>query len=148
MILAKATYNESACYVMLENFERAYEISVRLIDLCDYLDSDLHKADAYHMLALLSIRMDKGKFQEYEAKSYELYKDDTAHKASAIYNYASVMFEVGFTEKALEYINKALETYPRDDEEKYVRFMILVIGELVKNNILDLSQSVCDDALN
>ena len=148
MILAKATYNESACYVMLEDYERAYEISVRLIDLCDYMDSDLHKAEAYHMLALLSIRMDKGKFEEYEAKSYELYKDDAAHKALAIYNYAAVMFEVGSTKKALEYINRALQTYPRNDEEKYVRFMILVIGELVENNILDLSQSVCDDALN
>jgi tetratricopeptide (TPR) repeat protein len=146
--LARSTYNEAACYVMLENYERAYEIGVRLTELMDYFDTDLIKADAYQLLALLSIRRDKGKFEQYEKKSYELYGNDSLNKASAIYNYAVAMFDVGIRDMAVEYIKKSLSSYPKDDKTDYVDFMIRVIDELFEDNEFELAQGICDEALN
>lgn len=147
-ILAKATYNEAACYIMLRNNERAYEIAVRLEELVDYLDGDLKKAEVYQMLAILSLSMDKGKFQEYEKKSYELYRFNLEYKALAVYNYAATMFDVNFDEKALKYIKDALQLYPKDNKEKLVRFMLLTVDELIDNNILEYAQFICDETLD
>lgn len=147
-MIAKATYNEAACYVMIDNYERAYEIAVRLIDLSKYLETDLKQAGAYHMLAFLSLRMDNGRFQEYEKKSRELYGDQYASYATALHNYSVIMFEKKMTSEGVEYIKKALSIFPQDSLIKYVAFMLMVIEELVKNDVLELAQSICDEALN
>lgn len=146
--LVRSTYNEAACYVMLENYERAYEISVRLTELIDYFDADSKKANGYQLLAMLSIRRDMDRFEKYEKKSYELYGDDLLNKANAIYNYAVAMFDVGMRDKAVEYIKKSLSSYPKDDKSDYVSFMITVIDELFEDDELELAQGICDDALN
>ncbi|MFL0246617.1 helix-turn-helix domain-containing protein [Candidatus Clostridium stratigraminis] len=147
-ILARATYNEAACFLMLGNHERAYEVAVRLEELVDYLEGDISKAEVFQMLAILSLSMDKGKFKEFEEKSYELYGTNIENKAMAIYNYASTLFEVNIKNKALEYINNALSIYPKNNKKKLVRFMLLTVDELFNNNILDAAQAICDDALN
>ncbi len=46
--------------------------------------------------------------QQYEKKSYELYKDKTSSKAMAIFNYGCTMFDCNMKDKAVEYINKGL----------------------------------------
>ncbi|MTK10855.1 MAG: helix-turn-helix domain-containing protein [Clostridiaceae bacterium] len=148
ILLARATYNEAACYVMLENYEKAYEIAMELIDLMDYIEKDTKKAEAYHMLAILSLRRNMDKFHEYEQKSYELYKNDLAHMAQAIYNYAVVMFGQGHTDIAIAYTNKALECFPKDNKETLVNFMLMCTSKLIESNVLDKAKSVCDDALN
>lgn len=147
-ILAKATYNEAACYIMMRNNERAYEIAVRLEELVEYLDENLSKAEAYHMLAILSLSMDKGKFETFEEKSYELYGFNKEHKAMAIYNYATAFFDINMNEKALQYIKDALALYPKGNKEKLVSFMLLNVDELIDNGVLELSQEICDDTLN
>jgi transcriptional regulator with XRE-family HTH domain len=147
-ILARATYNEAACFIMLGNHQRAYEVAVRLEELVNYLEGDISKAEVYQMLAILSLSMDKGKFQEYERKSYELYGFNIENKAFAIYNYASTLFKVNLKDKALEYINNSLLLYPKNNKNKLVRFMLLAVDELFNNNILDAAQTICDDALN
>lgn len=147
-ILARATYNEAACFIMLENHERAYEVAIRLEELVDYLEGDISKAEVYQMLAILSLSMEKGKFEEYEQKSYKLYGHNVEYKALAIYNYASTLFDVNLKDKALSYINNSLSLYPKDNIEKLVRFMLLAVDELFDNNILEEAQTICDEALN
>ncbi|MCM0646980.1 helix-turn-helix domain-containing protein [Clostridium swellfunianum] len=147
-ILARATFNEAACYIMLENQSRAYEIAIRLEELIDYLEGNLSRAEAYHMLGVLSLRMDKGKFEEYEEKSYKLYGYELEYKAMAIYNYATAMFDIGVNEKALDYIRNSLTLFPKSNAEKLVRFMLLVVDELIDNNVLEYAQNICDEALN
>jgi tetratricopeptide (TPR) repeat protein len=147
-MLATVTYNEAACYVMLENYERAYEIAIRLIDLIEYAGSDIKKAEMYHMLALLSLKMNKGNFEEYEKDSYQYYKEDSSKKAQAIYNYAVSMFEVGLNEKAVDYIKQGLRVYSQEDKEEYVKYMLLCIKLLINKDVLDVAQSICDEALN
>ena len=147
-MLASVTYNEAACQVMLENFEKAYEIAVKLIELIDYVVNEVKKAEMYHLLALLSIKMDNGNFEDYEKRSYDFYKQDLSKKAQAIYNYSVSMFEVGLKEKAVAYIKEGLRVYPKSNKENTVKYMLLCISELVERNVLDLAQAICDEALN
>lgn len=147
-LLARATYNQAACYVMLENYDRAYEIGAELNFLIEYFDIELRKADVYQLLAMLSIRRDQNKFNEYEKLSYELYKNNFYEKAMAIYNYAVVMFDVGLKERAVSYIERALEWYPKSDKAKLVEFMITVMDELLENGEFQTAESICDEALN
>jgi tetratricopeptide (TPR) repeat protein len=147
-VLSRATYNEAACYVMLQNYEKAYEIAIKLINLMDYIENDIKRAEAYHMLAILCLRRDIAKFDIYEQKSYELYKDDLEHKAQAIFNYAVVMFSLGIKDKAISYINKALECYPKDNKELLVKFMLMNISKLIENGVLKKAQSICDETLD
>lgn len=147
-LLSRATYNEAACYVMLQNYEKAYDIAIKLIELMDYIESDIKKAEAYHMLAILCLRGTIDKFEGYEQKSYELYKDDLVHKSQAIYNYAAVMFTIGLREKAISYINDALSCYPKDNKELLVNFMLMNISKLIENDVLDKAQGICDETLD
>jgi tetratricopeptide (TPR) repeat protein len=147
-MLATVIYNEAACYIMVNEYIKAYDVAIQLTELIKYEDNDLKKAEMYHMLALLSLRMAPDKFEKYEKQSYEFYKDDISKKAHAIYNYASSMFKVGLNEKAIAYIKEGLRVYPMTDKEKAVKYMLLCISELVDKNILDEAQNICDDALN
>lgn len=146
--VTRATFNEAACFVMVGNYQRAYEIVIKLKDLLEYFEKDLQKAEAYQMMAMLSLRMGKGGFEEYEQKAYEYYGDNTLHKSDAIYNFAVVMFDLGMNEKALEYINLSLDNYPQDDKNKLVDFMLTVVDELIEDNILNKAKEICDEALD
>ena len=142
------TYNEAACNIMLKDYERAYEVGIRLLDLLEYVDTEFKSAEIYHMLAVLSIRMNNGKFEEYEKKSNGLYKDKASSRAMATFNYGSTMFNCNMKDRAVEYINKGLSCYPRDNKIGLVSFMLESINELIENGVLDLAQVISDEVLN
>lgn len=146
--LSKVTYNEIICYVMLEDFEKAYEVSVKLVDLIKYAKSDLQKARDYELLAALAIKKGKSNFKEYELAAYELYGNNLSDKAQAIYNFSVAMFETGNNEGAIEYTNKALSCYPKEDKNELVSFMLSIVETLVQYNVLELGKNTCDEALN
>jgi transcriptional regulator with XRE-family HTH domain len=146
--LIVVTYNEAACNIMIKNYERAYEVGIRLLDLLEYVDTEFKSAEIYHMLAVLSIRMNNGKFEEYEKKSYGLYKDKASSKAMAIFNYGSTMFDCNMKDRAVEYINKGLNCFPRENKVGLVSFMLDCINELIENGVLDIAQAISDEVLN
>jgi len=142
------TYNDAACNIMLKKYEHAYDVGIKLLDLVKYVDSEFKAAEIYHMLALLSIRMKNGKFEEYEKKSYELYKDKASSRALAIFNYGSTMFDCNMKDRAVEYINNGLSVYPRGNKKGLVSFMLECVSELIKNDVIDLAQTISDEVLN
>lgn len=146
--LSKVTYNEIICYVMLEDFEKAYEVSVKLVDLIKYAKNDLQKARDYELLAALALKKGKSNFKEYELAAYELYGNNLSDKAQAIYNFSVAMFETGDNESAIEYTNKALSCYPEEDKNELVSFMLAIVETLVQYNVLELGKNTCDEALN
>jgi len=143
-----ATYNEAACNIMLKNYEKAFDIGIKLLDLVEYVDTQLKAAEIYHMLAMLSIRMNNGKFAEYEKKSYELYEENTSSKAMAIFNYGSTMLDCNMKDRAVKYIKNGLSVYPRGDKIGLVAFMLDCVKELIKNDVIELAQSISDEVLN
>jgi len=142
------TYNEAACNIMLKDYVRAFDVGIKLLDLVEYVDTELKAAEIYHMLAVLSIRMKNDKFAEYEKKSYELYKDKSSNKAMAIFNYASTMFDCNMKERAVKYISKGLSVYPRVNKTGLVGFMLDCVEELIKNDVVELAQVISDEVLN
>ncbi|MGY0372835.1 helix-turn-helix domain-containing protein [Clostridium sp. JNZ J1-5] len=147
-LLGEGIYGEAVCNVMLGNYKEAYDIAIKLQDLFDYIKDKLKKAKMYHMMAILSLRMDNGDFEYYESKSYEMYGIKNDFKAEAIFNYASTMFQIGLKEKAVEYINRALDIYPKEDKEKLVNFMLMCTEELVNNSIAELARELSETTLD
>lgn len=146
--LIAVMYNLAAVYVMIKNYKEAYDNAIKLIDFMDYVDKEWKKAEIYHMIAMLSLRLDKAKFEFYEQKSYEYYKDDLKLKAQAMYNYASVMFDMGEIDKGVDYIKSCLKYYPKDDMESLVKYMLMSLEELVGKDLIDEAENICDDTLN
>ena len=99
-MLSTVIYNESACYMMIEDYDKAYEVISTVIDILDSVKDDTKNAEIYHLLAILSLKMEKDNFEEYEEKSYKYFKADNKGKANAMLNYAIPMFENGYKDKA------------------------------------------------
>lgn len=151
-MIGESIYYEASSYIKLHMWERAYEIAEELKSLFQYLEDKLQKAKIYHMMAILSFKLNKGNFEEYESKAYEMYENNMEHKAIAIYNFACAMFKSDLKDKGLQYIKKAMELYPKDNEVKLVNFMLICIFQLVDNKTIEfakeLSEEVLDRAIN
>lgn len=147
-LAAYSLYSESKCYVKIKKYEEAYNVSKKLINLTSYVNDLIDKAKMYKLLAILSLKMNDGKFSEYEKKSYKFYEKDKAHCAKAILDFACTMFSVGDKEQAIEYIKKAINMYPHENKSDLVNFKLLCAEELIKNKILNDTMDLIDDALN
>lgn len=148
-MLGESIFGEALCNLMIKNFQKAYEIAVNLNEIFPHIEDNLKKAKMYHMMALLSLRMDNGKFEFYEKKSNEMYDDNNnEYKAEAIFNYATNMFQMNANSKAIEYIKNAIDIFPKEDEEKFVNFMLFIIEELVNNEAVELARELIEDVLN
>lgn len=147
-MVGEAIYYEASSYIKLHMYEKAYEIAEELKSLFQYFEDKLQKAKMYHMMAILSFKLNKGNFEEYESKAYEMYENNIEHKAVAIYNFASIMFKSDLKDKALQYIKKAVELYPKDNEEKLVNFMLICISQLVDNKTVEFAKELSYEVLN
>ncbi len=58
------------------------------------------------------------------------------------------MFDIGEKDKAINYINKALDLYPKNNTRAFVSFMLDTMKILLKNNILYRAQEISDEILN
>ncbi|GAA0745096.1 helix-turn-helix transcriptional regulator [Clostridium oceanicum] len=147
-LLADVIYNEAICYIKINEFTKSYERAIELIDLMHYVEDHIRKAEIYRILAILSLKLDRNKFEIYESKSYEFCGEDLIHKAEATFKYASIMFDIGEKDKATDYINKSLELYPKEDTKSFVIFMLDIIKVLLKNDVLSKGQELSDEVLN
>ena len=146
--MAYASSCEAACHEKLGKYEQAYEIAVSLKEIVDRMKNGLEKAEAYKMLAMLSLRNTSDRFPWYETKAYEFYYENTEYKAEAMYDFASVMFDVSMKEKAAAYVENALMLYPDKSQQPYTEFMLKCIEELVDNEVIEPAKEKCNDALN
>lgn len=147
-LLADVIYNEAICYIKINEFTKSYERAIELIDLMHYVEDHIRKAEIYRILAILSLKLDRNKFEIYESKSYKFCGEDLIHKAEATFKYASIMFDIGEKDKATDYINKSLELYPKEDTKSFVIFMLDIIKVLLKNDVLSKGQELSDEVLN
>nr|WP_243128269.1 helix-turn-helix transcriptional regulator [Clostridium niameyense] len=148
ILLSEVTYDEAACYMKINDFSKAYDIAINLIELIDFLDNKTKKAEVYKILAILSLRLDREKFEHYEERSYQLYGDRCIEKAEATFKYASVMFDIGEKDIAVEYINKSISLYPKCNSKRFISFMLDIIRILLENNILEKANELTDEILD
>ncbi|WP_373899108.1 transcriptional regulator [Haloimpatiens sp. FM7315] len=143
-----ATYNEIACYLSLKDYDRALHILTDLEKVVDYEENVERKAKMYEVMAIICLRKNREKFKSYEEKSYELYGEDWEGKANAIYNYAFTMFQIGTKDQGVEYLERALKLYPKHNRINLVDFMLSVTEVLVSCDVLELSKTICNKALD
>ncbi|ALU37068.1 helix-turn-helix domain-containing protein [Clostridium autoethanogenum] len=147
-LLGKITYNKIICFIALNDYEKAYELSDTIIKFINMIDGDIKKAKVYHILAILSLKNDTEKFKVYEKKANEFYKDNLKDKSTSMVEYAEVMFTLNMSEKAVFYINEALKIHPKEHAEEFANFVIKIVGILIKNQIWDIVESICNIALD
>ncbi|WP_270474879.1 helix-turn-helix domain-containing protein [Clostridium cochlearium] len=136
-IFAKAILNECKCYIMLENYEKAYKLSEKFLelDIVNYFKKDIEKAEVYNVFAILNIiNMDMDNFKKYKSIAYDLYGKEMYNKALASYSFAIAMINVNLKDKGVEYIKKSLEYYPKVDLNKFTEFMIKCLDYIINNN--------------
>jgi transcriptional regulator with XRE-family HTH domain len=147
-IIAYASSCEAACHLKLGKYEQANEAAVSLMEIVDRMKKGLEKGSVYKMLAMLSLRKASDRFSWYESKAYEFSDGNMEYKAEAMYDFASIMFDVSMKEKAVEYVEDAIMMYPAKCQEPYAEFMLKCIEELVENDVNGPAMEKCEDALN
>lgn len=146
--VAYAVSCEAACHLKLGKYEQAYSTAVRLKDIVVKMKAGREKAEAYKMLAMLSLRKAADKFPLYEEKVYEFLEESAEGKAEAMYDFASTMFDIDLKEKAAVYVENALSIYPAKSQHTQAEFMLKCIEELVENDVHEPARKKCDVALN
>lgn len=146
--IAYAASCEAACHMKLGKYEKAYEIAVGVKEIVERMKAGLEKAEAYKMLAMLSLRKANDKFAWYERKAYEFYDENVEYKAEAMYDFASVMYDMSMKENATEYVKNALMLYPAKSQQDHAEFMLKCIEELVENDVHGPAKEKCEQALN
>lgn len=147
-LYAIAIYNEAVCYNEIKDFEKAYELSRNIENLIKYVQDDITIAEMYHILAVLSLILNQGKFKFYEDLSYKYYKNDFKYKAIAMHGYAIPMFDMRKNEEGIKYIREALNIFPRENINLLTEFMLKNVKVLIENHVLDFAEEVCENALN
>ncbi|MCD3193748.1 helix-turn-helix domain-containing protein [Clostridium botulinum C] len=147
-VIAYSIYGEIKCYIKMQYFHDAYKLADKLQLLLEYISDDLRRAQIYQTLAILSLKENDGKFNKYEKNAYELYKDHKDYIARAMFDFASTMFSIGESNRAVDYIKKSMKVYPYKDKENLVKFMLKCTEEFIKNNVLEESNSLIDTILN
>ncbi|MDP4178872.1 MAG: helix-turn-helix transcriptional regulator [Bacillota bacterium] len=143
-----AIYNEAVCYYEINNFEKAYKLICNIENLIKYVKKDIDIAEIYRILAMLSIRLNREKFDYYKDLSYKYYENDKKSKAVAMFKYAIPLFEIGEDELATYLVIDSLEIFPKEDKKNLTEFMIEIVKVLIDNNSLNLGEEICQNALN
>lgn len=147
-LLVKALYYQAMCYFEMGNYEKSHDIANRIIGLMDFLEEDIKKAKIYHLMALISLKTNIEEFKRYEKKVYMFYGNNLRDKAKALFDYAYALFILGMKDRAVHYLIKAEDMYPKDNIKELVKFNLMIVNILIKNEVLDKAQNVCDVVLN
>lgn len=147
-MIADSIYKEAECYLLLNNYERAYEIVVKLMEYIKYLSEEEYSSEIYNLIAILCVKVGNDKYEEYENRSLELCKENMTRKAGFLYSYGAAMIGTRLEEKAYGYICKAVDLYPEKDKFNYVNFIIEVIETLISINKMGMAQELSEKILN
>jgi len=146
--IADATLNECMCYMKSKQYNMANDLIETLFDLIKHFDTDSKIARVYSIKGMLSLILERDRFKYYEKKCYDLFKDDNAGKAEAMYNYAYIMFELGNKEMGISYLKDAINYYPKEDKSNLVQFTLSCIKKFIDNGAVDEAANVIDDVIN
>ena len=142
------TYNEAMCYQNINKFEEAYTILSEIIDFVESIKSDEIKGRIYHVYTNVCIKLKKDCADEYKSKAYEYEKYNPISLAKSYGDYGKYYFDVGEKEKAIAEIESGIETFPKDNEEKYVEFLNSCTDILIANSEYEVAYEIIEDSLN
>ena len=141
-------YNEAICYQNINNFDEAYTLLSEIINDVENLKSHEVKGKIYHIYTNVCIKLKKDNIDEYKEKAYEYEKHNPVSLAKSYGDYGKYYFEVGEKEKAIKEIEAGIETFPKDNEEKYVEFLNSCTEILIVSEQYEVAYEITEDALN
>ncbi len=147
-LIIKAAIQESKCYLMLKNYEKANEFVDILLGYIVYITEDSLRAEIYHHVAIIKLRNNKKDFFELEDKANKCYGDNLSNKAESMYDYSVIFFELGDKQKALEYLKMGIDIYPLDYKCNLARFVMRNVCLLIENNEIEYADNYCEECLN
>ncbi|WP_058953734.1 helix-turn-helix transcriptional regulator [Clostridium tyrobutyricum] len=147
-ILVEALYSKMKCLLMLKKYKEVYTLVDKLIELSECENEKLKKAKIYHLISVIYLRQNKNDFQKFRDISYSMYEKNLVEKANEMFDYAEVMFEMNMKDEALENLKNALQIYPNDDKEAKIKFILDIVCKLIKNDILNIAETLCNNVLN
>ena len=136
-ILVEALYSKMKCLLMLKKYKEVYTLVDKLIELSECENEKLKKAKIYHLISVIYLRQNKN-----------MYEKNLVEKANEMFDYAEVMFEMNMKDEALENLKNALQIYPNDDKEAKIKFILDIVCKLIKNDILNIAETLCNNVLN
>ena len=141
-------YNEAICYQNSGKFKEAYDILSSIIEYVEELKSYEVKGKIYHIYTNVCIKLRKDGVEEYKKRAYQYEKHNLISLARSYGDYGKYYFAVGETEKAIAEIESGINTFPKDNKEKYVEFLNSCIEILIANNEYIVAYEITEDALN
>ena len=146
--LIKATREESRCYLMLKDYQKAYKVGSILLEYVNDIQDNALLAEMYHHLSIIMLRNDKIQYIELENKASEYFGDNYKSKAEAMYDYSVNFFEMKEKGKAVEYLKRAISLFSTDDEVKLTSFVLKNVYILIDNDEIELADEYCENSLN
>lgn len=146
-IVATAVYYQIICYKRIHNTEGTYRKAMALLDLMPKIEKHRDLSEFYRVIAYVNIGKDREKFlffKEMAAKHY----DSNCHKANALLSFARGFFENSEIEDGIRYLSEAQELFPKEDDYKYVDFILRSTKILMENNNICIATEVIEDVLN
>lgn len=147
-ILVEALYSKIRCLLIVKKYKDAYSMVGELIKFVDYEIEDIKKAKICHLIAVIFLRERMEKFQNFMDRADSLYGVNSIAKANAMIDYAEVMFDIKMKDRALEYLNNALDIYHSNDKMGRAKFVLNIVDKLIKNNMLNRAETLCNSVLN
>ena len=141
-------YNEAICYQNIGKFKEAYDILSSIIEYVEELKSYEVKGKIYHIYTNVCIKLRKDGVEEYKKRAYQYEKHNLISLARSYGDYGKYYFAVGEKEKAITEIESGINTFPKDNKEKYVEFLNSCIEILIANNEYIVAYEITEDALN
>lgn len=144
----KATYNQCAVFIWSENFDKAKELAEDLKKILTFNKSEYINAEIYKVLTIIEISVGGDKAKEYEKEAMSRYGEFANKRAEAYFDLACAMFEHGMSKEALEYMNKALEEYKKDNKEELCDFLINCSKLLIECKSYEKALETVEEVLN
>jgi len=140
--------DQARCNIELKNYKNAYDVAILLLDYLGNIE-DKHKlSEVYHLVAILSLRIDLNDFANLENKSIKANKEDYFMKAENKFDYTVIFFHKGNKKKALKFLKESVEIFPKEDKLKLTGFLLKNVNLLIENDEIDMADCFCEDSLN
>ena len=143
-----ATYNQAVGYIICDNIQEAKEIIWDLEEILSFNENEDLNADIYKILAVIEIYLGGDKFRYYQEETIKRCSDLLEKRAEAYYDFGKAKFNNGSRDEALQYFEKALSEYPRNDKENLCKFLIDGSKYLIECEHYELASEYIEEVLN
>lgn len=144
----KSLYYEVQSYIMIANYNKAYETASKLVNCISEVKSDLGKAKIYNILLFLSVKIDDINFFKYKREGEKYFEINSKVKAQFMYNSGLRLLKDHKLDEAKKLICNSMKLFPNKGNKKYSYFISDLIDDLINSRDIIEYEDLCDEILN